>query len=71
MATRNMEQIAAAAVEHIPEQYDIDSEELKRLMRAIKDRGFDGAFDALCMAFNFGFAMGNRATKAGKVTRRL
>ena len=71
MATRNMEAIAAAAVRHIPEHYDIDSEEMKRLMRTVQSGDAEKCFDALCVAFNFGFAMGNRATKAGKVTRRL
>lgn len=71
MATRNMEAIAAAAVRHIPEQYDINTDEMKRLMRTIQSGEAEKVFDALCVAFNFGFAMGNRATKAGKVTKRL
>ena len=70
MATRNMEQIAQRAQQHIPKEYDVLVSELKRVRNETR-KGGNEEFEALCMLFNFGFVMGCRATRAGKVTRRL
>ena len=70
MAKRNMEQIADRAKPHIPIAYDVLVGELKRVQAETR-KGGNEEFEALCMLFNFGFAMGCRATRAGKVTKRI
>lgn len=70
MATRNMEQIAQRAGECIPYNYQLTIEELDKIHELIHS-GYDGEWHAITMLFNFGFAIGNRATRAGKVTKRL
>ena len=48
--------------------YDLTLEEYKRL----KDMILDGKCpEAVSMAFNYGFALGHRATVAGKVTKKI
>jgi len=68
MARRNMEQIAQRAKHHIPANYDVVIGELERIYNRVQQGGNE-AFEALCMLFNFGFAMGCRATRNGKVKR--
>lgn len=67
MASRNMEQIAERAISRIPTVYDMSYDEMRRLYEE-----FMGGqeFTALATAFNFGFVMGHRATKAGKFRER-
>ena len=64
---RNMEKLSESARKVIPAEYDINSEELTRLRNMIYSGDKDKVFDAVCIAFNFGFVMGNRATRRGKV----
>lgn len=68
MATRNMEQIAQRADEHIPINYTLTLEELYKVHDLIHS-GYDGEWKAITMLFNFGFVMGCRATRNGKVKR--
>ena len=65
--TRNMEKLSEEARKAIPAEYDINSVELSRLRDMIYSGDKDKVFEAVCMAFNFGFVMGNRATRRGKV----
>ena len=70
MATRNMEQIAQRASEYIPYLYQLTLEELQKAHELIHS-GYDGEWKAITMLFNFGFAIGCRATRNGRVTKRL
>ena len=67
MAYRNMDQIIKRTNEKkiIPDKYDINILEINELYCKIQE-GANGAWDAITSAFVFGFAMGCRATKAGK-----
>ena len=70
MASRNMDQIIKRTKEKniIPDEYDINIMEITELFCKIKEDR-NGAWDAITSAFVFGFAMGCRATKAGKTKR--
>ena len=57
---RNMEQIAKSAV--INTNYEVSSKELLRLIEMAKS-GTDGAWDALVIAFKYGYVLGGRAEK--------
>ena len=70
MATRNMEQIAERAMQHIPYNYELTLNEVEKAHDLIHS-GLDGEWKAITMLFCFGFAIGNRATRAGKVTKQL
>lgn len=70
MASRNMEQIAQRAEKRIPVAFDVTTAEFNKLHAMIRS-GLDGEWEAFKMLFAFGFAMGCRATRAGKVTGRL
>ena len=67
MASRNMEQIAERTIGRIPTEYDMTYDEMLRLYKAFMG-GHE--FTALSTAFEFGFVMGHRATKAGKFRER-
>lgn len=69
MATRNMVKTVEKSKGQIPLHYDLVVEDLNVFMRMIKENGIDGAFDAVVMAFRYGFVLGNRATVAGKVKK--
>jgi len=71
MATRNMEQIADTVGRIIPKDYDIDSSEILRLMKMARDYDPNEAYNCIVTAFYYGFAMGHRATRAGKVPKRI
>ena len=50
------------------EGYDLrlsEGEELKNMIQEGK------VYEALIIAFNYGFVLGNRATASGKITKRL
>lgn len=71
MATRNMEQIAERARHRIAADYDINSTEIKRLMVLARSADANKTFESICIAFRFGFVMGHRATRRGKVAAQL
>lgn len=71
MATRNMEQIAETTGNLIPKDYDIDSSEILRLMKMARDYDPNEAYNCIVTAFYYGFAMGHRATRAGKVPKQI
>ena len=50
----------------IPSQYDIGYQDMSGLMEMARS-GLD--FEALAMAFDFGFVMGNRCTHSRKMKR--
>lgn len=65
MARRIMEKTAEKVdLDAIPSAYQMDVEELKRLYVIIKN---GKVFEAFSMAFDYGFVMGNRATRRGRV----
>lgn len=65
MARRIMEKTAEKVdLDAIPSAYQMDVEELKRLYVMIKN---GKVFEAFLMAFDYGFVMGNRATRRGRV----
>ena len=71
MAARNMEQIAQRAAQSIPKGYDIDSNDIGRLIKLARGADANDTFNCIITAFNYGFAMGNRATVRGRVKRQL
>ena len=50
----------------IPDRYDITISEINTL-HAMVHTGLDGELDALTTAFDYGFILGSRAQKAGKL----
>ena len=68
---RNMEQTANKAKDNIPGYYDLTSEEIIALLRKANSSVSEGRYDALRIAFDYGFVLGHRATLAGKVKKRL
>ena len=70
---RKMEGLAAkaAACGYIPKEYDICLEEIDRLMHMVFSLDANKAFEAITIAFDYGFAMGHRATKRGRVKSGL
>lgn len=71
MATRNMEQIAERAEGRIAIDYDINSAEILRLMKLARNADANKTFESICIAFRFGYVMGHRATRRGKVAAQL
>lgn len=71
MATRNMEKLAAQAEKKIPAEYELLLPELEKLFEICHKGGGNGFCDAVNTAFYFGFAMGHRATKRGRVKSGL
>ena len=61
---RSMEETVKRTRGKIPTAYDLDLEELARLRQLSKD----GIAEALCMAFDYGFAKGTRAKAKGRVS---
>ena len=65
MTKRNMEKTTEKiGLYTIPSAYQMDIEELKRLYEMIKN---GKVFEAFSMSFDYGFVMGNRATRRGRV----
>ena len=62
MARRDMMKTAAKVNGGIPTEYDMTAEE----MNLLHDISADDLFDALSIAFHYGYVMGGRAAKAGK-----
>ena len=60
----SMEQVVERTKGRIPTAYDLDLEELKRLCEI----SVDSITEALCMAFDYGFAKGTRAKAKGRVS---
>lgn len=69
MSTRNMETITEKARPVIPANYDMTVPELNRLMGLSFSKNPNDVFKAIETAFTYGFALGSRAAKAGKVKR--
>ena len=67
---RNIITTAAKAKNSIPEHYDITVGELQELYSILADESRDGRLDALTTAFEYGFVLGARAQKAGKLQKK-
>ena len=60
---------AAEGKKIMPESYDLYLFEIEHMMRiALKDT--KGAFEAVCMAYDAGFARGHRATVRGRIAKK-
>ena len=68
---RDMKKTAEKAESNIPDNYDIYSNEIKKLMEQARCYSANETYKAIITAFNYGFVMGHRATLAGKVKKRL
>ena len=68
---RDMKTTAEKAMHNVPDFYDINSEELRELLKKTRTVDPNDAFDAIVTAFHYGFVLGHRATAAGKVKHRL
>ena len=67
MAKRDMVKTAEeVGFNTIPTAYQMNVEELRHLYEMIK---MGKVFEAFSMAFDYGFVMGNRATRKGRVKR--
>lgn len=55
----------------IPAHYDMDGEEMSELFNMIVSQDNDAIFNALSMAFDYGFVLGARAQEAGKLPHNI
>ena len=58
-----MKDTAAQAIGKIPSSYQLRATELGELMKMVYSDEGNGAFNALVMAFRYGFVLGKRAQK--------
>lgn len=67
---RNMEKVVSETRGKIPRGYNLSCDECIRLVKIAVGGGGDsnGAFEAICTAFNYGFALGKRCEKRQKKT---
>ena len=67
---RNMEKVVSETRGKIPRGYNLSCDECIRLVKMAVEGGGDsnGAFEAICTAFNYGFALGKRCEKRQKKT---
>ena len=63
---RNMMKTVEKVKGNIPTMYDIDSSEINELCKILKAGSSDAIFNALSIAFEYGFILGARAHKSGK-----
>lgn len=63
---RNMMKTVEKVKGNIPTMYDMDSSEMDELYRILKEGSSDAIFNALSIAFDYGFMLGARAQKSGK-----
>ncbi|MDO5327755.1 MAG: hypothetical protein Q4G00_13680 [Clostridia bacterium] len=62
---RDMIKTSNSTIGHIPGMYDMTILELQQLIEILHN-GRDGEYDALDIAFRYGFALGARAERTGK-----
>lgn len=66
---RNMEKVVSETRGKIPRGYNLSCDECIRLVKmAVGGGDSNGAFEAICTAFNYGFALGKRCEKRQKKT---
>lgn len=65
---RNMIKTADLVKGKIPTMYDMDSFDMAQLLDILHSDSIDREFEALDIAFRYGFALGSRAEKTGKYT---
>ncbi len=68
---RDMVAIASNARDKIPREYGITVEEVQALHEMRIEHGADGELDAYTTAFRYGFALGVRAAKRGRVNDKV
>lgn len=69
MAARDMHQTALRAKEVIPVNYCLRMVEMQELLRRARQLDREETLQAIEEAFLYGFALGNRATVAGKISK--
>lgn len=62
---RDMMKTSNSMIDRIPGRFDMTIWELRQLIEILHN-GRDGEFDALSIAFRYGFALGARAERTGK-----
>lgn len=67
---RNMEKIAENMKNKIPDRYTLSLFEYAYLADMAKGTGKDAAYDAVAMAFRYGFALGRRYQKNRQKRKR-
>lgn len=66
---RNMEKIVSDTKGKIPSGYQLTYAEVVRLVKmAVGGGDTNSAFEAICIAFDYGFALGRRCEKRQKKT---
>lgn len=68
---RDMNKTAEKANYFPRDCYDIRISEIQELINKARNGSCTEAFDAIVTAFKYGFVLGNRATVAGKIQKRL
>ena len=68
---RDMVAIAKTTWDKIPREYDITVQEMNALYDMRVKHGADGELDAYITAFSYGFALGVRAAKRGRISGKL
>ena len=58
---------AEKASHHIPLRYQLTTSDFDALYSMVKDDAYHDPFYAICRTFEYGFVMGNRATRRGVV----
>ena len=58
---------AEKASHHIPLRYQLTTQDFYALYDMVKDDAYHDPFYAICRTFEYGFVMGNRATRRGVV----
>ncbi len=68
---RDMNKTAERANKYSKDGYDICTTEIQELMNKARNGSCTETFEAIITAFKYGFVLGNRATIAGKIQKRL
>ena len=68
---RDFRKTAEKAHHNIPDYYGMRGQEIIDLMKQARDRDPEETYQAIVTAFRYGFVLGNRATVAGKVTKKF
>ncbi len=69
MAARDMDKTAIKADAVLPKEYSLRFDEMQELLRRARQIDREDTLQAINTAFLYGFALGNRATVAGRISK--
>ncbi len=64
---RKIKATAEKALKELPSNYTLTISEILQLVFLAEENGMQGIYEAITTAFLFGVAIGNRATRRGKI----